>query len=286
MNKLMCFLIVFCFISVPNALAINVKVATTEIIEENYYKLLEGKKCQELDKFDSSYALDRKVIELIFICQAFHLVQGDYQLQFVKSGNYQRSLVNAANGTVHMTSETLWQRDIDKSAFYISDEIIRSGEFEQGFYVHPDNEKILQIKSPLALKEFKAVGQKNWVLDWDILTSLELKFLYSTSRLNNKYNMVGHGRVDFMLWTFSKEPDMSQTVDGIRLIPIPGIKVGMNDSRHFVISKKAEGSKQVYAALQEGIKLLRAQGTITKGFKESGFFHPKATDWIVYPAVE
>jgi len=55
----------------------------------------------------------------------------------------------------------------------------------------------------------------------------------------------------------------------------------LNDSRHFVVSKKHPKGKETFIALQKGLTILRQRGTITKAFQDSGFFNQQVKNWPI-----
>lgn len=88
--------------------------------------------------------------------------------------------------------------------------------------------------------------------------------------------MVNIGWVDFMLMPFNSTPDQSFKLDKIHLVPVQNVAVQLNDSRHFVISRQHKYGEAAYHAIQKGLTLLRAQGTIKRAYTEAGFFVDKS----------
>lgn len=74
-------------------------------------------------------------------------------------------------------------------------------------------------------------------------------------------------------------PEWSRVVNGVRLVPVPNIKVGLRGACSFLISKQFPESKKIYEALQIGLKDLRAKKQIKVRFVETGFYNPMAKDW-------
>ena len=67
--------------------------------------------------------------------------------------------------------------------------------------------------------------------------------------------------------------------DGYEVIAIPGIKLMLDDSRHVAVSKHHPAGEQVFAALQRGLKQLRAEGRIKRAYTEAGFFNTHVVNW-------
>ncbi|MCG8395011.1 MAG: hypothetical protein MI745_18210, partial [Pseudomonadales bacterium] len=236
--------------------------------------------CEKITSYGVPQVMPRAVVELILICQAFHLAGFEARLVINPMPNYSRALERAASGKVTMPAETLWGIDIDDSLFYKTAPIIRYGEMEKGIFTLPTHTDLLRVKSHKDLRQFSAVSQKNWHVDWDTLRGLGLKQIYSTNKVSSMFKMVAGGRADFLLLAFSTaDSGLNQFQYGIKLVPVPNVKVVLDGERHFVVSKKAPNGIQVFRALQQGILELRKRRIITRAFQESHFFHPKTASW-------
>lgn len=244
---------------------------------EHYYAATKDKGCEKVD----SYALpgaSRGLSEMLLICQALHLGGITPVFEFQKFNTYARLLRQVSNGELLLMMESVWKRDADPSKVFISDPILRTGEFEVGLFTMPGNTELLKVRTVEELRKFKAVTNKNWAVDWETLTFMGIEKI-NTPMYPLMFKMVEAGRADFMLEAFSVLPDMSQTTEGIKLIPVPNIKIGLKGSRHIVINKELPNGQKVFDALQVGLKILRENGAITKAYQESGFLHEKVRDW-------
>ena len=70
-------------------------------------------------------------------------------------------------------------------------------------------------------------------------------------------------------------------VEGLELVPIPGIKVALPGSRHWPVSKAHPRGEEVFNALMRGIEELEKKNIIQRAYEECGFFHPQVKDWIL-----
>ena len=91
--------------------------------------------------------------------------------------------------------------------------------------------------------------------------------------------MVENGRADYFIDKFTVADDLSQFVDGVKFVPVPGLKIALPGSRHVVVSKRFPQSKQVFDAIQVGLKSLHDRGLIEKGYRAVGFYNPLVEDW-------
>jgi len=47
--------------------------------------------------------------------------------------------------------------------------------------------------------------------------------------------------------------------DNYKVVAIEGVKIALNDSRHFVVSRKHPYGQKTFIALQKGLKILHQQ---------------------------
>jgi hypothetical protein len=93
--------------------------------------------------------------------------------------------------------------------------------------------------------------------------------------------MVANGRADYFIGEFPGADDLSQYVDGAKFVPVPGLKLVLQGSRHVAVSKWFPHSKQVFDAIQIGLKDMHFRGLIKQGYRAVGFYNPKVEDWKV-----
>ena len=93
------------------------------------------------------------------------------------------------------------------------------------------------------------------------------------------FSLVLYRNVDFTIQEFANTSDLAYTFQGKRLIPVPGIKLVLDGSRHFLVSKKHKNGKKVYQALEKGLKILREKGTVQRYLTESGFYRKELESW-------
>ena len=83
--------------------------------------------------------------------------------------------------------------------------------------------------------------------------------------------MVSKMLVDFIMMPFHASISEIYKLDNIELKSVPDIALLLNDSRHFVVSKKHPLGREVFKALSDGLRQLREDGQIEKAYKEAGF---------------
>lgn len=276
------FISLFVMFGTSNLYAEIVKVTANQVISDLFNEWTDKKNCSELDDVNK-VNIHRGAVELLLMCKALKEGGITPDIQIKKMPNYSRALLEAKKGKVIMPAETAWKTEIDESDFYISDPLFEEGSIELGIYALPTNLEIMKINSLDGLKKYKGVSSDSWVVDWATLKAMGVE-AHSVPKLDLMFKFINAGRADFVLNEFSSEKDFSMEIAGVRLVPVPNIKVGLKGSRHFVVSKKAPGAKKIFQALQKGLKVLRSEGTIAKYFEESGIVNLRVKNWKrIYP---
>jgi len=270
-------LVLFCFSS-TNAQAIDITISANQLIYDSYNKWTATTPVQQITNFNNPNA-NRGTVELVLICQALNAAGLNYNLTVKPYPNYARALMEAEQGKVHISAEVLWDVDINVAKLYKTDAVIRDGEYEKGVYTRADNTPVLGTRNLDQLRQFSAIMPKTWKVDWGTLETMQISNLQSAARKDQIFKMIANKRADFTLLEFSQADDMSNELDGIKLVPVPNIKVGLKGSRHFVVSRKAPNSEMIFTALNKGIGILRSRGVIRRAYTQSGFFNSKVSSW-------
>jgi hypothetical protein len=234
----------------------------------------------EIKSFKNGNAT-RPVVDLVLQLQALKAGGLDFDVELVRELTYELAKQAVIDGRADLTAETIWDDEIsaNEGALLHSDAILQKGEFVKGVYVLPTNEKLLKTTSAADLSGATAAVVSSWALDVKTDDAMSLKGVKKAATPEIVFASIKRGDADFVLEEFSSQPDMSVTRGGVKLIPIPGVKVGLVGSRSWVVSKKSADADAVYKALIAGAKKLADDGTIKRAYTESGFFNPKVADW-------
>lgn len=155
---------------------------------------------------------------------------------------------------------------------YISEPVIRKGEYIAGIYTSPKNKAVLAIKKLSDLQSFTAVSTPKWRTDWQTLQVLPLKEIIQEDEWLSQARMVSLRWVDFLLMPFNSTPDQSFSMKKIHLVPVQNIGIELKDSRHFVISKNHPHGKAAFIAMNIGLNELHNKNKIMQAYTESVFF--------------
>ncbi|AZQ85637.1 hypothetical protein EKO29_17550 [Colwellia sp. Arc7-635] len=263
--------------TIAEALEIETIISTNHFIYDSFQEWTKDTPCEKISDFNSPYA-NRGTVELIIICQALDVAGYKTKLKLKQYPNYERALIQAKSGDVHISAETLWEDDIDEEFFYKTSAIIKNGEFEKGIYTLAENTHVLKVGSLEELQALRAVMLRVWKVDWKTLQAMKIKTFSAPNKIN-MFKMIKAKRIDFTILEFSHAEDMSNQLAGIRLVPVPNIKVGLQGTRYFVVSKKSLNAEALYNALNRGITKLRETGMITRALTESGFINQRVKFW-------
>jgi hypothetical protein len=234
----------------------------------------------EIKSFKNGNAT-RPVVDLVLQLQALKAGGLDFDFELVRELTYELAKQEVVDGRADLTAETIWDDEIsaNEGALSHTDAILQKGEFVKGIYVLPTNEKLLKLTSAADLSSATAAVVSGWALDVKTDESMSLKGVKKLATPEQVFASIKRGESDFVLEEFSSQPDMSVTRGGVKLIPVPGAKVGLVGSRSWVVSKKCADADAVLKALTSGAKKLSDDGTIKRAYTESGFFNSKVADW-------
>jgi hypothetical protein len=218
------------------------------------------------------------VAEFLVLCQALRIGGLEPEFQFQTSPAYMRLLRDLKYGRFAILGFGVWQRDIDNDLLYSSIALLNAGEFSKGLYALPTNQKALAVTSVPALKNFTVVSNPSWSVDKEAIDCLGLGFISAPNHIN-MFRLVANKRADFLLKTFPNSDDLHQLQYGVDLVPLPQFKVVFNESLHFAINKKHPQGLVVFTALQKGLAVLQANGTLTYVYQQLGLINARTQHW-------
>lgn len=195
--------------------------------------------------------------------------------------NSARGRESVRNGTVVGGGIAVWHGYFLEHSdnLYESEAIIPAGRFEKGLYTTAEKMGRLKIKTSQDLQRLSVASTDTWTVDWATLGQLKFAKIMSVPTMEQQFKMIQTGWADVVLHDFANTPDMGVEVGGVRLYPIPGVKVALNGTRHFIVSRKHPDGARVFEALQKGLKIMQKNGEIERAFSEAGFYNKTAQGW-------
>jgi len=241
---------------------------------------MNNRRLDQITSFASPHA-SRNVVSLVLIQKALHLGGlEDVEFEFHVVPNSERERIEVKNGRVVLGSQDFWDADFNDTV-YKTDPVVHDGTFEKGLYTHPSNTHMLSLRDRESLKDHSAVIVGTWKGDIAALRALGVRHIHDVYEIQAVAKFLSLRRADFTLLEFSSKPDMSVSISGVSLVPVPGIKVVLPGNRCWMVSRKHPQGEQVFKALNIGLKMLWQDGTIKKAFTESGFFQKRVKGWRV-----
>jgi hypothetical protein len=246
----------------------------------DYQRFLGGRDPLQIQDLSGPYAR-RDVAEVILLHQALHLGGWRQALEFRDMPSGERLLREIGSGSVICSATSYWKDDIAgaEARVSLSLPLVGDGEFEAGLYTVASNQRALAAKTLADVQQLSVLSNRNWVVDWRTLDRLGVADRQHVTNWELMPKMVAAGRADFLLAPFQATADLSLEVAGVRLIPIPGLKIGMQGTRHFLISAKHAQGPELKSRLDAGLQALNQQGRIRRAYVQSGFFNPKVLQW-------
>ncbi|WP_432737853.1 hypothetical protein [Maridesulfovibrio sp. FT414] len=260
-----------------------VYIAGLQSTKASYEKFISDKGGDPLKIHDySSKYASRPVIALLIIVQALNAGGMDAQFEFIPYPNHARSLSELKKGKAHILDTDIWEQHFDDSV-YKTAPLIRSGEFEKGIYTYAES-GLLQSQPDLnSLLKLKPITGMAWTTDIACLRSMGFDKIETAPTYPLLFKMLSRRRADFTLLEFARGAGNHYNNDDV-LYPVQGIKVVLPYSRHFMVSRKHSGGKDVYEALEKGLNILRRDGTIERALYQSGALCRDTRDWkIIWP---
>lgn len=282
-NLTLCFaLLNFCIHAIACAVQNKIDIYIQDDVYQDYQDFVGDKDVLTITDFTGK-SMRRDVVDMIIVQQALKL--GGFTSEF----SYTPGKVNFRNtqllqeGNLLISFDSYWQSDAQALAdkLYVSDPVIRNGEYTAGIYTSPYNQKTLKIKTLNDFKMLTAVSTPKWRTDWKTLQDLSLKELVQEDSWVSMARMVNIQWVDFMLMPFTSTSDQSYIFEKIHLVPVPNMAILLKDSRHFVISKAHPQGENAFIAINKGLKKLRAAGIITKAYTQANFFIDRSKYTII-----
>ncbi|MEJ6005934.1 hypothetical protein WG899_10280 [Paucibacter sp. AS339] len=224
----------------------------------------------------------RDVAEVLLLHQALQAGAWTSSLRFLDMPSGERLLREIGSGHAICSATCYWSEDIAgaEADLTLSLPVLGQGEFEVGLYALPSNRQALAAKTLDDVRRLRVLSNRNWVVDWRTLDRLGLEQRQHVTNWELMPKMLAAGRADFLLAPFQASPDLSLQVGQVKLIPIPGIKIAMQGTRHYLISRNHPEGAQLKARLDAGLQVLRQQGRIRKAYTQSGFFNPAVSQWL------
>ncbi len=256
----------------------NLHIIIPNDVAHDYALFLGKRDVRTLKSYKGDYSR-RDVVEVVLIQRALYLAGFSGRVILSVAPTSDRIRRDIKIGVAAATGTSDWSIDyFHDEDFMLSSPLVRDKEFVVGIYHSSDF--IPPKKFSLAhLQSSRVLSNKAWVNDWKTLEELRVTELVSVPTWISMLKMLQRGRASYTLAPFSNKSDLSVEQEGVHLMPVWGVKVGIRGTRHFVVSKKYPEGAKVLELLNRGIAELRKLKEIERAYTESGFFNTKTNNW-------
>jgi hypothetical protein len=258
------------------------RVVLARDVFTDYERFIRGRNPLSLQHFDGPFSR-RDVVELVLLQQALQRGGALRPLHFLLTDSEGRTLKALSNGDADISGASSWQDSAEHDAenLLASHALIHHGEFMAGLYF-PDNHPALKIlqQRPQDIHRYTAVCASSWAPDLASLNRLGSPVL-RTENWESMLGMLKKQRGDYVLAPFQPTPDFRLDAGGIVLKPVPGVKVSLSGSRHFILWRGGIDSDALAAAINRGLTALEKDGILQRAYRESGFENPQLKSWHI-----
>ncbi|MDQ8036372.1 MAG: hypothetical protein REI12_03055 [Pedobacter sp.] len=225
----------------------------------------------------------RDVVELVLMQQALERGGANRPLRFILTDSEGRTLKALINGEADISGASSWKSSTAKHdrQLLLSRPLIREGHFMAGLYF-PEGHPALKILAtqPQEIRRYTAVCADSWTPDLLTLKALGSPVL-KTENWESMLGMLKKQRADFVLAPFQPTAGLRLEAGDMVLTPVPGVKVSLEGSRHFLVWRKGLEAEALLKALDQGLAALEHEGTIQRAYRESGFDNTALQNWRI-----
>ncbi len=230
--------------------------------------------------------LSRGVLDMIILQKALEAGGWPGKIHFTQLPNGERMRYEIAAGKVMCSATVMWDSHFD-STTRKSEPTIAKGGYTKGIYLARDVMRRNRINNPEDLVRVGAVGctVRSWKVDIAALEKLTSRPLRLIPRKDLLFRLLAFSDkpIYYSLLEFSGRDDLSisETLAGQEIIylPLPGVKVALDGSMHYMVSRKFPGSQTFFKALNTGLDRLKKEGLIRRLYTLGGIYNTRVTDW-------
>ncbi len=248
------------------------KIGAPADVVKDFHLFLAQRPIADIHDFTHPYSR-RDVVELTLFLQALLRLEPkvDYELTTVDS--YAIGIEQLRAGKIAALATTVWKSDLTPypKEIQFSEAIIANGESVVGVFTTQEKLQSLDCHHLDDLRQLRFVSNRDWSADWKAIQALGVEHCADVKTWRQMVYMVSSGECDALLAPFHQDTNAEIELDDCRLVPIPGIKIGLNDSRHFAASKDAHATIIVSNVFPQ-LKALVDNGQVEKALRECGFY--------------
>lgn len=263
----------------------TLRVGVPRDVADDYVRFLANRDVASLERFDGSFSR-RDVMELAWLLREIKRQPKAPDTQLVRIDSYERLLASLRDGHIDAIGTSAWLADLEtlgSGNVINSAAMIPKGSFVVGVYTSPRNDAALQTRTLQQLRVLRFACNSNWQLDWTTLRNLGIAPPVDVQTWGQMVALVDSGRADALLAPFQPSTNaMELRFDGRTLIPIDGIAIALNGSRHLASSKNTAQGKWVATKVFPALATQAKNGALRKAYEECGFHNARTRAWTVF----
>lgn len=261
------------------------RVGVPNDVADDFVRFLANRDVAALEHFDGPYSR-RDVMELAWLLREIKRQPQAPDVQLVRIDSYERLLATVRDGDIDAIGTSAWLADIDtlgSASVTASPALIRQGEFVVGVYTAPRNEVALRVRTLSQLRSLRFVSNRAWSLDWLTLHKLGIAPAFDVKTWGQMVALVDAGRADAVLAPFQPTTNaMELRFGGATLVPIDGIAIALDGSRHLASSKRTAQGQWLAAKVFPVLATQAKNSILRKAYEECGFHNPRTRAWTVF----
>ena len=264
-----------CQLSLPAQSADNTVVVPPDAYSD-YQRMVGDRDPLTIRDFSGPHS-SREVVEMILLQQALPAAEVDLPVRFMPVGSSDAMIDALRSGRAVAAGTSFWLGELTPlhEDVRISTSIISRGQFEVGFYVHPDS-VVLGDDSVSAMRQ---ISTRDWQRGWRQLEDTGFEALVHWDAWPSQVAAVRSGEASFLIAPFQPNEHMMLELEDRQLAPVPGIKLGLQGSRHLAVSRHHANGAFFNSALQLGLLRLKEQGRTEQAYIDAGFLQPEVAGW-------
>lgn len=269
----------------PAHAARTLRVGVPNDVADDFVRFIQNRDVASLQRFDGAHSR-RDVMELAWLLREIRRQPQAPDVQWVRIDSYERLLAEVRDGNIDVVGTSAWRADLEtlgSGNVSISAAMIPKGAFVVGVYTSPRNEAALRVRTPGQLRSLRFVCNSGWTLDWTTLQKLGITPAFDVRTWSQMVALVDAGRADAVLAPFQPTGNaMELTFEGKTLVPVNGLAVALDGSRHLVSSKRTALGKWIATQVFPAVGVQAQSGALRRAYEEAGFYSTHTRTWTVY----
>lgn len=263
----------------------TLRVGAPGDVVDDYLRFLQNRNVASLERFDGPGSR-RDVMELAWLLREIQRQPQAPNVQLVRIDSYERLMAQVRDGHIDVVGTSAWQADLEtlgSGSVAISEAMIPRGAFVVGVYTAPRNEAALRTQSIGQLRGLRFVSNSGWTLDWATLHKLGITPAFDVKTWGQMVALVDAGRADALLAPFQPTANaMELQFEGKTLVPVDGIAVALDGSRHLVASKRGAQGQWLVSRVFPALAAQSKSGALRRAYEECGFYTSRIRGWTVF----